>query len=77
MVRDNHMEFWQSPKAHKNAKLWPRVSPSRDFWAHRLVKVGLSYYMEGKHRQGASLTEGVCSRGLLLGGVRWPSASGG
>jgi len=41
-----------------------------------LVKVGLSYYMEGEHRQGVSLTR-VSAWGLELGGVRWPSASGG
>jgi hypothetical protein len=33
-----------------------------------LVKVGLSYYMEGEHRQGASLTR-VSAWGLQLGGV--------
>ena len=34
-----------------------------------LVKVGLSYYMEGEHRQGVSLTR-VSAWGLELGGVR-------
>lgn len=33
-----------------------------------LVKVGLSYYMEGEHRQGVSLTR-VSAWGLLAWGV--------
>jgi hypothetical protein len=33
-----------------------------------LVKVGLSYYMEGEHRQGAKAFKGVCP-GTMAGGA--------
>src|SRR6202000_25748 len=42
-----------------------------------LVKVGLSYYMEGEHRQVQDF-QGCWIRGLMLGGgAWWPCASDG